>query len=403
MVEPFRVALLIESSRGYGRNLLAGIAAYARLFGPWTFYHEERTLDDSFPARLKHWRPCGIIARLENKQLIRDVRRLKLPTIGVLHEDGVPDIPGIVPDQKAIAELAIEHFLERRLQHYAYCGFPEAAFSEERCRWYVRRLADRGYSADVFDPGHGLHPKGLAAMERHAMEQTDRLAAWLSKLPKPVGLMACNDMRAFQVLSVCREIGILVPDEVAVMGVDNDTVQCDLCDPPLSSIDNNARQIGYQAAGLLHQMIEHGTAPPRLTFVEPAGVVVRRSTDVLAVADRATIEIVRYVRDHACEGLTPAMLAEHIAMSRSTLERRFAQHLGHSVNHEIQHVRLQRVKELLSTSDLSLAEIARLTGYVHVETMQRSFKNQTGQAPGQYRGRCRRVENMSGKESATQA
>ena len=146
MSKSLRVALLIESSRSYGRNLLAGIAAYARVYGPWTFYHEERALGDPIPAALGDWRPQGIIARLENRLLARQVRRLRLPTVDVLHEEGLPGIPGVVPDQQSIVRLAVEHLRERRLEHFAYCGLPGVLFSEERCRRFVAEPG-RGWSS----------------------------------------------------------------------------------------------------------------------------------------------------------------------------------------------------------------------------------------------------------------
>jgi LacI family transcriptional regulator len=395
MSQPLRIALLIESSRSYGRNLLSGIAAYGRVYGPWVFYHEERSLGDPLPAALKQWRPQGILARMENRTLIRKLRRLGVPTVDLLHEEGMPGIPGVISNGKAIVQLAIDHLRQLRLKHFAYCGLPNVVFSDQRCRHFVRGFAALGYRVDVFAQRRSARARGLANIERNARSHADALAAWLRTLPKPVGLMACNDMRAFQVLSVCREAGILVPDEVAVIGVDNDPVQCELCNPPLSSVDNNAQRVGYQAAALLHRMIQRRGAVPRRILVKPIGVVARRSTDVLAVANRETIEIVRYIHDHACEGLTPARLARQMAMSRSTLERRFAQYLGHSVNREILRVRLNRVKELLITSNLTLGEIARLAGFSYVETMQRTFKNREGQTPGQYRN-CRRIAGAAG-------
>jgi LacI family transcriptional regulator len=387
MSKLLRVALLIESSRNYGRNLLAGIAAYARAFGPWIFYHEERNLRDGMPSALKDWHPDGIIVRMESDALTRRVARSRLPTVDVLHEEGVPGIPVVIPNQEAIARLSADHFLRRRLEHFAYCGLPGVVFSEQRCRHFVQCLAAYGHHVHVFAHRRPRRAKGLAEIEKEAMGHTEPLAAWLRNLPKPVGLMACNDMRAYHVLNICREQGILVPDEVAVIGVDNDVVQCELCDPPLSSVDNNAERAGYEAAALLHRMIQRRGPIPPLLFVDPIGVVTRRSTGTLAIADREVAEIARYVWDHACEGLSVARLAKRTAVSRSTLERWFADSLGRSVSNEICRVKLDRVKELLATSNLPLSEIARRSGFAHVETMQRVFKKVVGQTPGLYRKR----------------
>ncbi len=185
-----------------------------------------------------------------------------------------------------------------------------------------------------------------------------------------------------------------MPDEVAILGVDNDTVQCELCTPPLSSIDNNSHRIGYEAARLLHCMIHQKKIAPMMTLVEPICVVARRSTDSLAIANRNVVDIVRRLRDGVCDGLTPDKLARETAVSRSTLERWFHKHLGHSIKDEISRVKLERIKELLVAGDLSLFEIANLTGFVHVETMQRFFKSAVGQAPGEYR-RLRRTAGIA--------
>ena len=386
MPKPLRVALLIETSRSYARNLLAGIAAYARVHGPWTFYYEEeRVLGEPVPTGLTAWRPHGIIARIADNRMARQIRRLGLPAVDVLRAMEMSGIPSVIPDQEAIVRLAAEHLLERRLKHFAYCGFPKVLFSEKCRRRFVEILAASGHSVDVFEHRRPMQATGLAQIEKEVLLRERELVAWLRKLPKPVGILACNDTRAYQVLSVCRQHRILVPDQVAVIGVGNGALECELCDPPLSSVDNNGRRAGYEAATLLHRMIEGRDPAPNMTLIEPIGVVTRRSTDVLAIANQDLVEIIRDVRNLACEGLTPTGLAERSSVSRSTLERWFVKHLGHSVNDEILHVRLDRVKELLTTSDLPLAEIARLSGFAHPETMQRLFKNAVGQTPGRYR------------------
>jgi len=395
MARTLRVGLLIESSRSYGRDLLAGIAAYARAYGPWVFHHEERSLGDPLPAALRWWRPDGVLARLENRSMVRRLRNFRVPTVDLLHVEGVRGIPGVIANGEAIARLAADHLLQLGLKHFAYCGLPGVSFSDQRGRCFARAISSRGFQVDAFSQHRSLRARGLADIECEARAGADRLAAWLRALPKPVGLMACNDMRALQVLSACREAEIRVPDEVAVVGVDNDSVQCELCDPPLSSVDVDARQIGYRAAALLDRMMRGRGAAPRMTLVDPVGVVARRSTDVLALADRETAEMVRYARDHACEGLAPANLARHMSVSRSTLERRFAGNLGHSVHREIVRARLERVKELLATSDLPMAEIARLTGFAYVESLQRTFKAAAGQTPGQYRAARRGPKAMA--------
>ncbi|MGW8258036.1 MAG: substrate-binding domain-containing protein [Thermoguttaceae bacterium] len=385
MCKPYRIALLIESSRAYGRQLLRGIAAFAQQHGNWTFFHEERSLGDSVPTRLKQWKPDGIIARLASSRQIRQIRRLQVPVVDLFHEDALKAISGIAVDQNALVEMAFSHFLERGFRTFAYCGFASVLFSQLRESRFVSRLAGQGYAVDVFRYPPPVNPDGLATIEAHAMRYSSRLAQWLKELPKPVGLFACNDMRGQQVLAVCNEAGIAVPDEVAVLGVDNDDVQCELSNPPLSSIDPNAQAIGYEAARLLQRLLDGRAAPCKKIVIEPSRVVIRQSTDVLAIADRHVAKAVEFVRMHACDGMDADVVVAQMKISRSTLERWYRSTLGHSLTDEIMRVRVNRAAELLTTTHLKIEAIAHMTGFTHVETMSRIFKRSRGLAPGQYR------------------
>jgi LacI family transcriptional regulator len=204
-------------------------------------------------------------------------------------------------------------------------------------------------------------------------------------LPKPVGLFACNDVRGQQVLAQCGEMQIAVPKEIAVLGVDNDDVQCEFSNPSLSSIDPNAVAIGYEAACLLQRLFDGRPAPTQKVTIMPLGAVARRSTDVLAIADRDVAEAVQFVREHAFDGMSLSTMVTSLPFSRSTLERWFRQVLGHSLADEVQRVRVERCAELLVTSALTVERIADLSGFTHVETMSRVFRRVKGVPPGQFR------------------
>ena len=387
-----RIGLLIESSRAYGRNLLYGIAAYAKAHGPWTLYYQERAIDAPMPAAMRRWRPDGLLVRIVDARFGRQVLRLGVPTVGLLGLRFYRGVPEVIPDQAALTHLAAEHLLQRGLRQFAYVGFRKVLFSDQRREFFRKYMQAKGFQVHVFEDGGLQHAVGLSRIvglsqiEEDTARHGRELADWLSGLPKPVGVYACNDIRAYQVLSVCGEYGIAVPDAVAVVGVDNDPVLCQLSDPPLSSVDPNAGRIGYEAAGTLHRMIDgSGPLPPSQILIAPAGVVPRLSTDILAVADREVADAVRYIRQHACDGVSVVALAERAAMSRRTLERRFAQHVGHSPSTEITRVQLRRVQELLVGSDFSLEKVARAAGFSHLESMHRLFKNTFALTPGEYR------------------
>ncbi len=386
MSEHLRVALLIESSRGYGRTLLQGIAAYGRTHGHWAFFHEERELDAPLPKNLKLWRPDGIIARLRNDRLLRQVREMRVPTVNLSSKHTTSGIPSLTPDNAALVGLAVDHFLERGFRHFAYCGLPGVPFSDLRAGQFQEALAAHGFRADRFRGRQLPRNAGLAKVEAYAMRHSGELAGWLRGLPKPLALLACNDMRGQQLVTVCEQAEIAVPDEVAVLGIDNDDVQCELCNPPLSSVDPNVEQISYEAASLLDRMMRGEPPPQTHILVPPRGVVTRRSTDVLAVPDRDVAAAIRFVREHACEpGIEIEDILGHLEVSRATLKRWFRKWLGRSPRAEINRVRLNRVQDLLAATALPLDEIALRCGFEHVESMCRMVKRSTGHTAGEYR------------------
>jgi LacI family transcriptional regulator len=390
------VALLVEWSRVYGRGVLRGIGQYVQAHGRWKVYHTERRLSDTAPAWLRKWRGDGIIARIENPRLAAQIKRMRLPCVDLFEHPRTSRVPAVLTDNRAIARLAAEHLIERGLHHFAYCGLPGIYSSDERCRHFVAHLAAAGHQVHVYTPPRRRRTPLIAASEDYELQREDAMVRWLRALPKPVGLMACNDLRAHQILMVCDQNQLAVPEELAVIGVDNDEVICGLSRPPLSSIEQNPEEVGYQAAALLDRLMQ-GDAPKRSrhtpcadqVIVEPRGVVARQSTDVVAVPDADLAVALHYIRQHACDGLLVADLPARTAMSRRTLERRFASRLGHSPKDEIDRVQLGHVKRLLAMTDYPLAKVAQLTGFRYVESMCALFKRTTAQTPGQYRREVR--------------
>ncbi len=379
------VALLVEWSRAYGRGVLRGVSRYVQAHGRWKVYHTERRLWDVAPPWLRRWKGDGIIARIENPRLAAQVQRLKVPWVDLFDRGGASPMPVVMTDDRAIARLVAEHLIDCALKHFAYCGLPGIYSSDQRCRHFAAHLAAVGHKVSVYAPPRGRRTAFIAGSEDYEMQREGELVRWLRSLPKPVGLMACNDLRAHQVLMACDENELAVPEEVAVIGVDNDEAICGLSRPPLSSVDQNAEEVGYQAAALLDRLMQGEALPRDKLIVEPSGVVARQSTDVVAVADADVAAALHHIREHACDGLSVHELLAGLAMSRRTLERRFAGLLGRSPKDEIARVQLGHVKRLLTMTDYPLAKIAQLTGFCYVESMSALFKNTVGQAPGQYR------------------
>jgi LacI family transcriptional regulator len=382
-----RIAVLVESTRGYGRGLLAGIASYVRQRGSWTLYWQERSLRDPPPRWLRSWDGDGVIARIATPQLAGVLRALNLPTVDLYGWLPDCDWPCVRADNARVARLATDHLLERGFRYIAYCGFKGVNYSEERLPLFQQCIIDAGLTCYVYQYPRIPHSSDLASREQQGVLYRNDLACWLAGLPKPVGILACNDVCGQQILSACRELDLLVPDQIAVLGIDNDDVLCNLSDPSLSSVDLNCPQIGFEAAALLARMLRGKKVSRRTVLVEPRAIVKRRSTDVLAIDDPEIAEAVRLIRTRACDGLTVAELVQACSLSASSLERRFTRLLGRTPKAEIIRVRLQHVVELLAEPSLSLAAVADQCGFKYPEYLNAVFKKQFGMSPGQYRRR----------------
>ncbi|HXF09421.1 MAG TPA: XylR family transcriptional regulator, partial [Desulfuromonadaceae bacterium] len=318
-----RVALLIESSRAYGRRTLFGVARYVREHRPWSIFLQERSLGETCPTWLKDWKGDGIIARVESRQIANGIRKLGVPAVDVRYLLRNLGLPSVRPDDAAAARLAFEHLRERGFRHFAFCGFNGADYSDVRRDSFLECAAHAKLPCHVYTDPVKIRKATTQEYEVRGLRDSEHVVRWLTDLPKPVGVMACNDIRGQQVLNACRTAGISVPDEVAVIGVDNDEMLCELADPPLSSVSLDTERIGYEAAALLDQMIAGKQPKQPLILVQPVGVITRRSTDVLAIEDRHITMATQFIRERACEGIDVSDVLKVVPLSRSTLERRF--------------------------------------------------------------------------------
>lgn len=369
-----RVALIIETSNAYARGLLHGIIAYIREHGPWSIYLSEQGRGQEPPSWLANWSGDGVIARIETPDIAEAVRRLALPAIDLSAARLVPELPWVETDDALIASQAAEHLLERGFRHFAFCGDPRFQWSAWRQEAFLRCIQEAGHTCAVMPAGSGG-------------DRQTRLASWIHSLPKPVGVFAAFDQRGREVIDACRFGQVAVPDEVAVVGVDNDELICELCDPPMSSVQPQARRTGYAAAEMLATLLEGRGLAETALRIAPQGVVARRSSDVLAIDDPEISGLVHFIRNHACDGLDVLDLLSRTNLSRRVLEKRFHDLVGHSPHEQILRVRFARVKSLLLETDLSLAEIADRTGFTHIEYLSVAFKKRFGVTPSAFRER----------------
>ena len=361
------VALWIETSNAYARGLLAGIMSYVRQHQPWSIHLPELGRGDMPPR----WRGDGIIARIETKAIARAVARSGLPAVDVSAGRHLRSIPWVETDDAAIARLAVEHLLERGFRHLAYCG-------ESRFNWSRWRVAE---FRKLVPSGHVYESTGTEPWSR----EHNALLAWVRRLPKPAGIMACYDINAQQLLDVCRENGVAISEEVAVIGVDNDPLLCSLTAPPLSSVIPNTHRTGYEAASLLDRLMAGERIAPKGHLIPPIGIETRQSTDVLALADREIAAAVRFIREHACDGATIGDLLRVVPLSRRVMEARYRKATGRTPHEDLVRFRIDRVKQLLAETDHSLERIATLAGFDHPEYMSVAFKRESGTTPGRFR------------------
>ncbi len=372
-----RVALDVETSRIYGRRILEGITRYLQSHQPWSIYVEQQDLGNTPRELLKRWRGDGIITRQAGPTYAKKLRRSRIAVVDLsdIHQD--LGFPRICSADSEIASLAAEHLRERGFTSFACCGFSEQYWSSRRSTAFTEALDAFGFSCELYESQWG----GTQFWEK----DQSNLCRWLEALPKPLGLFATNDVRGQHILDACFRCKLAVPEEVAVIGVDNDELLCGLSNPPLTSVIPNPERIGYEAASLLNELMTGRPAPDHVIEVPPLGIETRQSTDILAIPDNDVASAVSYIRKNACSGATVNDVLRHVPVSRSLLERRFRKYLNRSPQAEIRNVQIKRIKELLAATDLPLERIAALTGFEHPEYMSVVFKRETGDTPGRFR------------------
>ncbi len=373
------VALLIETSNAYARGLLDGIIAYQREHDLWSIYLGEQDRGAIPPGWLKNWNGDGIIARIETEAIASIVRRTRLPMVDVSAARLIKSIPWVETDDREIARRGAQHLIDRGFETLAFFGEPNFNWSLWRQQEFEAFAKEAGCACHVFrsksrrDDGYSI------SRERR------RLASWIQKLPKPLGVMACYDFAGQQLLDICSELEIAVPEQVAVVGVDNDVRLCRLCTPPLSSVIPDTHRAGYVAAKLLDRMMHGEKISEEAILVPPAGVAERRSSDVYAIEDPEIVDALRFIREHACRGITVADVLKAVPLSRRKLEHRFQKLVHRSPHAEITRIRIDHACRLLRETNLSLAEITVRTGFSNPNYFSVAFKKRIGLTPRNYR------------------
>jgi LacI family transcriptional regulator len=347
---------------------------------------QPRGLDSPPPVWLNSWQGNGILARIDNPAMAKAVIASGLPAVDLRNAVTGLGLPIVGTDNRAVAELAAQHLLDRGLGQFAYCGHggSENVGSDQRGRHFAAFFAARSLPCILF-PAPKANQKPVTWDEEIA-----QLAAWVAELPKPVGVMAVNDDRGLQILDACRRAGVIVPDEVAVVGVDNDEILCGMVTPPMSSIALDVEQIGYEAARMLDDAMNGVDLPTQEIRLPPIGVITRHSTDMMSVGDRDVAIAAQWIRQHACESISVSQVVLQTPLSRRSLEQRFVKLLGRTLNGEIVRVKLERVQRLLIETTLPLSAIAEKAGISSGSYLSVLFHRKMGFTPAEFRRRYRR-------------
>ena len=373
------VALAFPVGETHLERAQRGIRAYAQQHGPWTLVRNPEAPMLSVES-LEDWHGDGVIAYLDTEEEIEAARRLRVPVVGLAGVVQKCPFPRVMVDHEAVGRLAAEHLLECCFQRFAYYGVSDAWYSKLREKAFCARVKEAGYDCSVLEVLSGL------AAPKAWLNWREPLEEWLRSLETPLGLMAVHDFRAQMASEAARGIGRRVPEDVAIVGVNDDLLVCELAIPMLSSVLRNAEEVGRQAAALLDRLMAGEPAPKQDVLVLPDGVKRRRSTDVIASDYPYITDVVRYIRENLEKPLETRDLVKVVPVSRRWLEHRFKQCVGRTLQEYICEARVERAKELLVRPEkMHLYKIASACGFTGTENLRNVFKRVTGTMPAQYR------------------
>ena len=383
MDREFHIAVAIERTNGYARELIRGIADFAAAHENLYFH-----LIDPERIRRPHEDFDAFICRVDSDATAARLKSRGKPVIDLFCRKPYADFTAVRPDTAAIGRMAAEHFLERRFRNFAFCGFESLRFSNTRCAAYAAALAEHGFPVRVHSVPAVIRrtfrdeyqTKGTASAE------ADRvlLRKWLRGLPKPVAIFCCDDFRAHHVVELCRETGLAIPKEVAVLGVDDDPVLCTFSSPRLSSVNPDAYGIGRTAAETVAARLEGKRADAAIR-IPPKGVIARTSTETYPLDPPWLSDAMVFIARNAKSGISASDVFRHIGLSHTTVQDAFRRTLGSAVQREIIAARLEEAKRLLSSTKLPVTEIARQSGFSDVCYFTRAFTRALRTSPLRYR------------------
>ncbi|MEM7600504.1 MAG: DNA-binding transcriptional regulator [Verrucomicrobiota bacterium] len=379
-----RVAILVETTRSYTREMLGGIRRYLEGAGRWSTFLELRAFESSLPPWLGTWDGDGILTRTHSREMAEAIAQTGVPAIELRSTNYAQGFPFVGMDNALVGEMVAEHFLNRGYRRFAAYTLDSESFFRERIRNFVSRVEVSGATCER------LPSQGESEPQDWELHQSE-LIHWLQSLNKPIGIFAANDQLASRLLDACQRASIAVPEEVAVVGCENEETLCTFASPTLTSVQFDGEQVGYRAAEALDTLMK-GKRPMSPILIPPKGIEVRSSSDEWVIEDSLVLRAVRIIREEALIGLSVAEVCKRLNVSRSTLERRMKRSLKRGAKGELLRVRFREVTRLLRNTDFTIESISEMTGFTHAHYLQSTFRERYGMTPGSYRKKHRSID-----------
>lgn len=390
-----KIGVLIELSREFGRELCKGIIEFASQNGGF---------DPVFitPKSLGNRQALtgfgGFIARVMTDEIAKVLSKTGKPVVDVYYEKPHAGFAVVKTNHAKIGRIAAQHFLDRKFKNFAFCGFAGGRFSKYCLLGYRRALTSAGCTCTAYQPSESTRyefdSSVLIAEKLNLAPDRKSLIKWVKSLPKPIAVFCPNDLRAWQLLNVCKEYGVDVPREMAILGLDNDSIVCGFCRPMISSVDPDCMAIGREAAHTLMEMIAkpHLAKKQIVRQVNPIGVVERASTEVYPLNPPWISDALVYIHKHVSDRLTADDVFKHLGLSHTIVSRTFRKVLNTTVQKEIADSRLETARHFLANTNLSAAEIAGRAGFGSSSYFMRRFTSEHGMAPLAWRKSSKNIQ-----------
>ena len=367
------VTVIADFIKVYNRRILRGVAAFARIHG-WTLRAQQVQNRHDVAHALKTAE--AVLMGTHDYESEPSLEGLHVPAVSWSATREQVPWPRVISDDCAVGRMAAEHFLSNGFRRCAFYSDVPGIWSRRRLTGFEKRLEESGIAVDT-------GPRQFSSGKVETVEK------WLAHLTTPVGIMVVHDPAATAVLDACKVLGLRVPDDVAIVGVDNDDLICDITDPPLSAVSLQTDRIGYEAAALLARMTADASDIPTEVLIPPGELIVRRSSDAFAFDDALVAKAIRFIQEHLADGVCTKQVVDHVGCCRETLDIRFREAVRDTVASEIRRQRIAAVKRLLVTTDLPMTEVSKLTGFSCARQLSETFHNETGETPTECRLRSK--------------